>query len=1030
MTKTVYTNDEINSFLTGRDPQEGITSVECGYNDNEVSVIYRIKETGQRYLKKEPFKPFLWAKTDAAKELFGGDRTKLIKAMDKFGIGVKSLNIFGDNGFTTDRIRNGFKLLFFSKKPMSNTEFQKFFRIGGVNLYKNNGFMSFTPVEQFLISTGKRLFKGYDDYDELVRFQFDLETMGLNPNVHPINQIGISTNKGFVKIITIEGERNSEERLTNELNGIKEFLSIIRDLKPDVIAGHNSFNFDWDFLFVRCSKLGVDLNELSKAYFKEPITMLEKPGVLKLGGETEFYKQTVLWGHSIVDSMHAVRRAMAIDSNIKQSGLKYITKYSGLNKYNRVYVDGRLIDKTWSDKENDYAINEENGDWYKITPETPLSNGYNITSGKYIVERYLSDDLYETDKVELTYNQSNFLLSKMIPTTFTRACTMGTASIWKLILSAWSYENGLAIPDVVEKKKFTGGLSRLLKVGYVDRVVKLDYNSLYPAIMLTFGISPDSDISGVMLQLLEFILSERERFKGLMKIAKTKASTLEKNLPNVAECDVQKIKNEIQAFKAEANAFDKKQLPFKIFGNSFFGSFGAQNIFNWGETMAAEEVTCTGRQALRLMISWFSDRGFEPIVGDTDGFNFRYPKDVDNYKYIGKGLNRNTKEGVTYQGVEAYTAEFNDLFMRNKMGLGIDEYAEATINFGRKNYADLLIDNKSGKKVVKLVGNTIKSKKMATYIEDFINRGVENLLNSKGKCFLDEYYNFIDNIYNLRIPLCDIASKGRVKISVDEYKEKMKGKTSNGSSPARQAHMELIIKNNIKVDVGDVVYYINIGKRKSHGDVKLNKKTNEVEFNCVLIPLEYIDDSVKYIKEFGELEIEYNVEKYIEQFNKRVAPLLVCFSPEIRNNILAKTPSDRKYFTDEQCELVSGYPIKEEHQDVFYDNLMKMEDKEIKFWIERNKKPAYIDEIGYSWSEIVSDFNIREKDKQKEEIKIEIAMLEKISENITEAQLLAFYNEGIIPNSVLEFCELDVKTKQFISLKHNVPIGDIYLFIK
>jgi hypothetical protein len=36
----------------------------------------------------------------------------------------------------------------------------------------------FNPVEQFLIQSGKRLFKGMDDYD-VHRFQFDLETTGL-----------------------------------------------------------------------------------------------------------------------------------------------------------------------------------------------------------------------------------------------------------------------------------------------------------------------------------------------------------------------------------------------------------------------------------------------------------------------------------------------------------------------------------------------------------------------------------------------------------------------------------------------------------------------------------------------------------------------------------------------------------------------------------------------------------------------------------------------------------------------------------
>ena len=32
-----------------------------------------------------------------------------------------------------------------------------------------------------MISTGRRFFKGYDDYDDIIRMIFDLETEGLDP---------------------------------------------------------------------------------------------------------------------------------------------------------------------------------------------------------------------------------------------------------------------------------------------------------------------------------------------------------------------------------------------------------------------------------------------------------------------------------------------------------------------------------------------------------------------------------------------------------------------------------------------------------------------------------------------------------------------------------------------------------------------------------------------------------------------------------------------------------------------------------
>jgi hypothetical protein len=49
---------------------------------------------------------------------------------------------------------------------------------------------------------------------------------------------------------------------------------------------------------------------------------------------------------------------------------------------------------------------------------------------------------------------------------------MGTAGQWKLIMSAWSYQNKLAIPET-QSKRDSFGLYRLLELGYAKDVYKL-----------------------------------------------------------------------------------------------------------------------------------------------------------------------------------------------------------------------------------------------------------------------------------------------------------------------------------------------------------------------------------------------------------------------------------------------------------------------------------------------------------------------------------------------------------------------------
>ena len=1052
------TSEVVNTFLNGHDPMEHIITIECAYDEDKVSIVY-INDKGQKRIKLDDFKPFVWAKNSAAIRLFGGDRKKIMSRLRQYGISVKKL-ITTEEGKAevSDRLENGYKYMFYATRRMSNKTFQQFFQEAGVPINErakkdqpnesNREFLTATPVEQYMIQTGKRLFKGYNNYDDLTRLTFDLETQGLNPKIHRIEQIGIHTNKGYDKIIEIEGKTKSELDAA-EMAGIEQAIFILSQIQPDVIAGHNSENFDWDFFMVRYEELGGDFQEMTLRFFKHPIYKKTKESVLKLGQEVEYYRPTVMWGHIILDSLHAARRAQALDSSMKSSNLKYVTKYLKLKKPNRVYVPGDKITSTWNVQEKVYGFSDTDGDWYRITDKRPLMDGYELVSGRYIVERYLLDDLWETDKVEEKLNESNFLVGKMLPTTFTRACTMGTAGIWKLIMLAWCYENGLAVPAAAPSKRFTGGLSRLLKTGFVDRIVKLDYNSLYPSIILTWHVSTPIDIMNVMLSFLEYILTQREKYKDLKGAAGDRAKALKKELAaydGLDELFKRNLKTEIQKWEIEKTGNDKKQLPLKILANSFFGSYGAPNIFPFGDVDAAEKTTCIGRMSLRLMIYHFTQIGYTPIVGDTDGFNFQMPTDdkfryTDEHPYIGKGLGRNTVEGKPYTKVEADVAEFEDLYMSqaynggiNKMGLGIDEYCDATINFARKNYADLMPDG-----TTKKVGNTIKSRKMSGYLEKFIDEGVDLLLRGNGYKFLSNYYDYIEKIYNYQIPIKDIASKGNIKKTIKDYIADCKTLTKAGSKKSRQAWYELVIKENVNVNVSDTIYYINTGTKKGHSDVKrvthfyyyLNGEkteiTKEVEklyknqegtkmtrlelakqqygssafdedeiiLNCKLVPKEILDKEEDVL--CSEYEgLEYNVEKYIDQFNKRIKPLLVCFHPDIRNKILVNNPKDKLFFTEEQSKLVSGYPNKKEDQDTF-EALMTPERKEIEFWVKINEVPPFVKECNIDWDGLVKKHLEEVKQENNELYTTENAKYLAALDAITNKDVEEFESEGKIP---------------------------------
>ena len=178
------------------------------------------------------------------------------------------------------------------------------------------------------------------ELDEYI--SFDLETTGLDPNHSRIFQIGVKDNRGFQHVLSINGETRRELRV-KEGEAIKTFFKIIHHLKPAIIAGYNSENFDWHFIVVRAQELNLDMGKIAKTL--GPIPFYRKKQSLKMGPEMEYYEQTVMWGYNITDVYHAVRRAQAINSSIKQASLKYITKYSNAAKPNRVYVAGDKIGK-------------------------------------------------------------------------------------------------------------------------------------------------------------------------------------------------------------------------------------------------------------------------------------------------------------------------------------------------------------------------------------------------------------------------------------------------------------------------------------------------------------------------------------------------------------------------------------------------------------------------------------------------------------------------------------------------------------
>ena len=1041
---------EIKNFLEGyNNDLKYLVNVETDPNTNLADCIIHEPNKEPKTVKI-PYIPFAYVKDLANLKpnkfiLYEGYSDTYIESKKiKYGITITKLKTGNQK-----RLLDGYCYKVTSSK--SYNAIVNYFRDGGIDMFAKvedtNGnvikdkrgnvkflhrelFHSVKTTEQFLISTQSRLYKGYEEYRQVHKVVFDCETTGLRYQMARLFAIGVRDNRGFEMILELDKIDDDE----SEIRLIQNFFNLIVDLKPAVVMGYNSEMFDFEFILGRAKLLKMDMSKIPTS-LKEGVQMRRRPNTsVKYGNTADKYTWTDMWGMSVIDILHAVRRTAAVNSEIKENKLKYIAKFEKFAKPNRTYIPGEdnNIGRYYSENKV-FAINEKNEyieipeeyqltakNLYKLQANKPtlateryqaLKNSYlrdcpqfaqwfrseaipkqmtGFIGGKKLVKQYLLDDLWETAQVDELYNQSSFMLAKIVPTTYQRICTMGTAGIWNLLMTAWSYENDLAIPipDVKLPKKFAGGLARCYKSGFTKRIIKIDYAGLYPSIQLTEGVFPIFDITDVMKKILLYLTTTRNIYKKLgngVELNDEEVILFRQIDPEMHLKYVKKLltPDDVAMFKI-------KQLPIKILNNSLYGALGSDISFNWSDNVCAARITCTGRLHLRHAISWFSKFKCIALLAVTDGINFQYPETTTirftETEYLTDQPEAPIEEMWQYgdkKGIDALIIKYNKEEMTPPyMSVDNDGESISCLNLSRINYATLALakdkKTKEMKEKIKLTGNTIKSKTMPGYIEDFIDKGLDMILHGKGVEFVNYYNDYAKDLYLCRIPLKKIASKSKIKTTISAYKKR--GKDKNGREKGKQAHMELLIDKRNKIakeifqkykdkliltkdaekytkdeeilkvvsdymppepELDSVVYFVNTGTKISEGNSSVikDKVTGEERYCSALITADDLLDNPNMMG-------QYNVAKYLKAFNSRVKALLVGFDPEVSKNMLAKIVKDKKTKeVDLKCggENFASYQLELKNFDLNdFDESMHLEEKEVEFWNKHGYDPRKV----------------------------------------------------------------------------------------
>ena len=102
-----------------------------------------------------------------------------------------------------------------------------------------------------------------------------------------------------------------------------------------------------------------------------------------------------------------------------------------------------------------------------------------------------------------------------------------------------------------------------------------------------------------------------------------------------------------------------------------------------------------------------------------------------------------------------------------------------------------------------------------------------------------------------------------------------------------------------------------------------------------------------------------------------------------------------------------------------YEQLMTMEDKEIRFWKAHPEfEIPFLSECDMNWDEIVGDYDRRMKEEEKKGINEIRNAFNEAFEALSYDEKVAFAEDGDIPKSISAIADIDPKTGNFVSKKY------------
>jgi DNA polymerase I/DNA polymerase-2 len=535
---------------------------------------------------------------------------------------------------------------------------------------------------------------------------FDIEVIDSQ-----IIMISMVDNSGFSKVLTYKKSRGAEI-VENEKEMLERFVEIINNRNPDVIFTFNGDMFDFEILRERADALKVPL-------------MINRDNTELRAVRRAHISATRLTGRLHIDLFNFINNILSSQLQIEAVTLSDVAQE--LLGKSKIELSFEELVEAWRSGKIDNLVE------------------YCMNDSKLTIElgQLLFPQILELSRIS---GQLPFDCSRL---------TFGLLVEWYLLRKAG--ELGYVAPNTPhweeiqarrELKPYKGAYVAEPVLGLHENIAVFDFRSLYPSIIVTYNISPETLNCACC--------------KGIgWKVPETKNWFCKKQkgfIPRLIQQLIQeriKIKSKMKKIKQSSNLWkqlDEQQKAIKTLANASYG-YNAYPGARWYCRECAEAAAAFGRQTIKNTIEESKKFGFEVLYADTDSLFVKKQKNLENAtKAFLKKINK-TMPGILeleLQGI--YT---RGLFVPAKLGTYI----------AKKRYA--LIDAKGN---VTVRGFEAVRRDWSDLAKNLQHDVLRLVLQKKEKEAVQKVKETIEKIKSRKIQLKDIAIRTMLGKELAEYK--------------------------------------------------------------------------------------------------------------------------------------------------------------------------------------------------------------------------------------------------------------------